>query len=50
VRAQAMMTGILSILLFFGLLIVVSFDHPFSGSVRVTTAAFDAVMNDFIKR
>lgn len=50
VRAQAMMTGILSILLFCGLLIVVSFDHPFSGSVRVTTEAFDAVMNDFIKR
>jgi hypothetical protein len=49
VRAQAMMTGILSVLLFSGLLIVVSFDHPFSGSVRVKPAAFHAVMNDFMK-
>jgi hypothetical protein len=49
VRAQAMMTGILSVLLFSGLLIVVSFDHPFSGSVRVKPQAFYAVMNDFMK-
>jgi hypothetical protein len=49
VRAQAMMTGILSVLLFSGLLIVVSFDHPFSGSVRVKPGAFHAVMNDFMK-
>jgi hypothetical protein len=49
VRAQAMMTGILSVLLFCGLLIVVSFDHPFSGSVRVKPGAFHAVMNDFMK-
>src|SRR4029078_5165653 len=50
VRAQAMMTGILSILLFFGLLIVVLFYHRFAGAVRGTTAAFDAIANDFIKR
>jgi len=49
VRAQAMMTGILSVLLFCGLLIVVSFDHPFSGSVRVKPHAFTAIMSDFAK-
>jgi DMSO reductase anchor subunit len=48
VRAQAMMTGILSVLLFCGLLIVVSFDHPFSGPVRVKPPAFHAVMSDFV--
>jgi hypothetical protein len=48
VRAQAMMTGILSVLLFCGLLIVVAFDHPFSGSVRVASAPLVTVMQDFM--
>jgi hypothetical protein len=47
VRAQAAMTGILAMLLFCGLLIVVSFDHPFSGSVRVQPHALQTVMDDF---
>lgn len=46
-RAQAAMTGILSVLLFSGLLIVVSFDHPFSGSVQVHPDALAAVLRDF---
>lgn len=46
-RAQSMMTGILSLLLFLGLLIVVSFDHPFSGSVKVTPHALQTVLEDF---
>lgn len=46
-RAQSMMTGILSILLFLGLLIVVSFDHPFSGSVKVKPHALQRVLEDF---
>jgi hypothetical protein len=45
--AQSMMTGILSILLFSGLLIVISFDHPFSGPVRVHPGALGAVLTDF---
>lgn len=46
-RAQSMMTGILALLLFLGLLIVVSFDHPFSGSVKVTPHALQTVLQDF---
>lgn len=45
--AQAMMTGILSVLLFSGLLIVISFDHPFSGPVKVHPGALAAVLTDF---
>jgi hypothetical protein len=45
--AQAMMTGILSVILFSGLLIVVSFDHPFTGSVRVHPDALESVLRDF---
>jgi len=47
VGAQAMMSGILALLLFCGLLIVVAFDHPFSGSVRVTPYALEEVRGDF---
>lgn len=48
VRAQAMMTGILSVLLFSGLLVVIAFDHPFSGSVKVSPAPLVTVMEDFM--
>jgi hypothetical protein len=34
-RAQSLMTGALSILIFAGLLTVVAIDHPFAGTVKV---------------
>lgn len=45
--AQSTMTGILSVLLFLGLLIVISFDHPFTGPVKVKPGALRIVLSDF---
>jgi hypothetical protein len=44
VRAQAVMTGALSILIFSGLLIIIAVDHPFAGTVKVTPEALAAVL------
>lgn len=46
-RAQTMMTGSLSILIFAGLLTVVAIDHPFAGTVKVTPEALALVLQDF---
>ncbi|NIX77935.1 DUF4239 domain-containing protein [Microvirga terricola] len=46
-RAQALMTGILSFLIFSGLLVIVVIDHPFAGPVKVQPEALSAVMRDF---
>ncbi len=46
-RAQMMMTGSLSILIFSGLLTVVAIDHPFAGTVKVTPEALSLVLQDF---
>jgi hypothetical protein len=46
-RAQALMTGALSALVFSGLLVIVAIDHPFAGSVRVLPEALAAVLDDF---
>jgi hypothetical protein len=45
-RAQTMMTAALSILIFSGLLTVVSIDHPFAGSVKVHPDALEFVLRD----
>lgn len=45
-RAQSMMTGILTLLIFSGLLIIVAIDHPFAGSVQVSPEALTAVLED----
>jgi hypothetical protein len=42
-----MMTGILSVLIFSGLLIIIVVDHPFAGTVRVRPEALIAVLDDF---
>ena len=47
IRAQAVMTGVLSILVFAGLLTIITIDHPFAGSVRVGPEALAAVLEDF---
>ena len=42
-----MMTGMLSLLIFLGLLIIVTIDHPFAGSVKVEPQALVRVLEDF---
>ena len=46
-RAQSLMSGALSILIFSGLLTVIAIDHPFAGTVKVDPDALVAVINDF---
>ena len=46
-RAQTVMTGALTVLIFAGLLIIVAIDHPFAGTVKVTPEALSAVLRDF---
>ena len=47
-RIQAMMTGILSFLIFSGLLVITAIDHPFAGAVKVQPEALSAVLEDFV--
>ena len=44
--AQALMTGALTMLIFSGLLVIVSIDRPFSGAVKVEPAALAGVLQD----
>jgi len=46
-RAQVLMTGALSVLIFAGLLTVVAIDHPFAGTVTVGPEPLASVVNDF---
>jgi hypothetical protein len=46
-RAQTTMTGLLSILIFSGLLIIIVIDKPFAGAVKVQPDAFTKVLEDF---
>lgn len=46
-RAQTMMTGMLSVLILSGLFIIVAIDHPFTGSVKVHPEALSLVLEDF---
>ena len=46
-RAQSMMTGALSILIFAGLLTIIAIDHPFAGTVKVGSEALSGVVKDF---
>jgi hypothetical protein len=45
--AQVMMTGVLSALVFMGLLVIVSIDHPFTGPAFVGNEPLRAVLEDF---
>jgi Protein of unknown function (DUF4239) len=47
IRAQALMTGALSVMIFAGLLTIVAIDHPFAGTVKVGPEALVAVLADF---
>jgi hypothetical protein len=46
-RAQTMMTGALSALICSGLLVIISIDHPFAGTVKVDADPLEAVLKDF---
>jgi hypothetical protein len=46
-RVQVLMTGILSFLIFSGLLVITVTDHPYAGPVRVQPEALLAVLEDF---
>jgi hypothetical protein len=45
-RAQTLMTGALTILIFSGLLVIIAIDHPFAGSVRVEPEPLATVLAD----
>jgi Na+/melibiose symporter-like transporter len=45
--AQVMMTGILSVIVFMGLFVIVSIDHPFTGPVHIDSAPLEMVLKDF---
>ena len=45
--AQVMMTGILSVIVFMGLLVIVSIEHPFTGPVHVGSEPLQTVVEDF---
>jgi hypothetical protein len=47
--AQVMMTGILSVLVFMGLLVIVSIDYPFTGPVHVGSEPLTTVIADFAR-
>jgi hypothetical protein len=46
-RAQTLMTGALTALIFSGLLVIVIIDRPFAGTVKVTPEALSLVLHDF---
>ena len=45
--AQVMMTGILSVLVFMGLLVIVSINYPFTGPVHIGSEPLQHVVEDF---
>jgi hypothetical protein len=46
-RAQTMMTGALSLLIFSGLFVIIIAEDPFAGSVQVQPEALSVVLEDF---
>jgi hypothetical protein len=46
-KAQLMMSAILSILVFSGLLVIISIDHPFTGPTHVDSEPLEMVFRDF---
>ena len=46
-RAQALMTGALALLILLGLLVIVAIDRPFAGSVRLDAEPLVQVLEDF---
>ena len=44
--AQVLMTGILSVVVFMGLFVIVSIDHPFTGPVHIGSEPLELVLQD----
>ena len=49
-RAQVLMTGILSLIVFMGLFVIVSINHPFTGPAHIDSEPLQAVLDDFAGR
>jgi len=49
VRAQSIMTGGVTMLIFCGLFVIVAIDHPFAGTVKVQPEALVDVLHDLAK-
>jgi hypothetical protein len=49
-HAQMLMTGILALIVFMGLFVIVSINHPFTGPVHIDSAPLEAVLVDFGQR
>lgn len=49
-RAQVLMTGALSVIVFMGLFVIVSIDHPFTGPVHIDSRPLQRVLQDFGNR
>ncbi|MGH3429352.1 MAG: hypothetical protein ACRDQZ_17600 [Mycobacteriales bacterium] len=49
-KAQVLMTAILSLIVFMGLFVIISIDHPFTGPVHVEGVALKRVLHDFAGR
>jgi hypothetical protein len=49
-RAQTAMIGALSFVVFLGLFIIMSYDHPFTGDVSVESHPIRSLLEDFAKR
>ncbi len=47
VGAQVLMTGLLTALIFMGLLVIVTIDHPFTGPVSVRPESLTVALHDF---
>jgi hypothetical protein len=47
IRAPALMTGILTVLICSGLIVIVAIEHPFSGEVHVSPESIVRVLDDF---
>jgi Protein of unknown function (DUF4239) len=47
-HAQVLMTGVLAIIVFMGLFVIVSIDHPFTGPVHVGSGPLLQVLADFV--
>ena len=45
-KAQVLMTGILTVIVFMGLFVIISIDHPFTGPVHVDSAPLQHVLED----
>jgi hypothetical protein len=49
-KAQVMMTGVLTTIVFLGLFVIVTIDHPFTGPVHVGSEPLQHVLEDFAGR